>query len=240
MAALYWRSSGVANPPVPRRVSPSRRTRIEALPPGLLERLRRGTPDARAEFFRRYAPRAREILFLQGMCDDVDDGVQEVFVKVFRATLPREETFLAWFYQVILNTGRDLGRRRASRLRLLRRLTENAPSEVAPAPEPPAGDRRLRDALQALGPEFREAVALRFFADLSLDEIARCQNVPTGTVKSRLHTALGRLRLALAQPAPPPALMGDVTPSPRASGARDDEGDSNGHTGHMPSEVPLP
>jgi RNA polymerase sigma-70 factor (ECF subfamily) len=191
--------------------------------------LRRGTPEARAELFRLYAPRVREILFLQGMCDDVDDGVQEVFLKVFRATLPREETFLGWFYQVIVNTGRDLGRRRRSRLRLLRRLTDSAPADVAPAPEPPAGDRRLRDALQGLAPEFREVVALRFFADLSLDEIAGCQGVPTGTVKSRLHTALARLRVALTAPA-----------APGEPGARSEEtkGSSPGDSGDMALEVP--
>lgn len=210
-----------ARTPCAAAASPSaRRTRIERLPPGLLERLRRGTPEARAEFFRLYAPRAREILYLQGMCDDVDDGVQEVFVKVFRAKLPREETFLGWFYQVIVNTGRDLGRRRRSRLRLLRRLTDAAPADVVPAPEPPSGDRRLRDALQELAPEFREAVALRFFADLSLDEIARCQDVPTGTVKSRLHTALARLRVALTAPAGP-----DAPSRPNGGTSRRDSGD---------------
>ena len=172
------------------------------------------------------------------MCDDVDDGVQEVFVKVFRATLPREETFLAWFYQVILNAGRDFGRRRAGRLRLLRRLTETAPSEVVPAPEPPAGDRLLRDGLQALAPEFREAVALRFFADLPLEEIARCQGVPTGTVKSRLHTALGRLRLALTRPADGPAVASrQDRPGLREPGVT--EGSSGGDSGDMPSEVPF-
>ena len=209
------------------RVSPVRRTRIEGLPPGLHARLRRGTPESRAEFFRLYAPRAREILFLQGMCDDVDDGVQEVFVKVFRATLPREETFLGWFYQVIVNTGRDMGRRRGSRLRLLRRLTESAPADVAPAPEAPTGDPRLREALGELGPEFREVVALRFFADLPLDEIARCQGVPTGTVKSRLHTALARLRGALTTPAGP---TDPVAPT---------GGTSLGDSGDMASEVPT-
>jgi len=194
----------------------------------LLERLRRGTPEARTEFFRRYAPRAREILFLQGMCDDVDDGVQEVFVKVFRASLPREEAFLGWFYQVILNTGRDLGRRRRSRLRLVRRLTDAAPSDVAPAPEPPAGDPGLRAALGALAPEFREAVALRFFADLSLDEIATCQGVPTGTVKSRLHTALARLRMSL------------TAASPGDRGPQGSEVTRPGDSGDMASEVPDP
>ena len=176
------------------------------------------------------------------MCDDVDDGVQEVFVKVFRAALPREETFLAWFYQVILNTGRDLGRRRSTRLRLLRRLTESAPPDSVPAPEPPSGDRRLRDALQALGPEFREAVALRFFADLPLEEIARCQGVPTGTVKSRLHTALGRLRSALTAPVaqPSPATAGPLDAYAVPPDAAENEGGSNAHSGDIQPEVPTP
>jgi RNA polymerase sigma-70 factor (ECF subfamily) len=162
--------------------------------------VRRAQPEARAELFRRYAPQVRKILFLQGLCDDLDDAVQEVFIKVFRAKLPREETFLGWFYRVILNTGRDLGRRRKSRQGLMHRLITVAPPDTT---APPAhevaqiGDPDLRDALQSLGPEFREVVALRFFADLSLDEIARCLEVPTGTVKSRLHTAMARLRTSL-------------------------------------------
>jgi RNA polymerase sigma-70 factor (ECF subfamily) len=162
--------------------------------------VRRAQPEARAELFRRYAPQVRKILFLQGLCDDLDDAVQEVFLKVFRAKLPREETFLGWFYRVILNTGRDLGRRRKSRQGLMHRLIAVAPPETA---APPAhelvqiGDPDLREALRSLGPEFREVVALRFFADLSLDEIARCLEVPTGTVKSRLHTAMARLRTSL-------------------------------------------
>jgi RNA polymerase sigma-70 factor, ECF subfamily len=131
------------------------------------------------------------------MCDDLDDAVQDVFVKVYRATLPREETFLGWFYRVILNTGRDAGRKRKTRHGLNQRLTVVAQQQPAVEMTPRIGHPPLRDALQALGPEFREVVALRFFADLSLDEIAGCQDVPLGTVKSRLHTALGRLRTTL-------------------------------------------
>ena len=59
--------------------------------------------------------------------------MQEVFIKVFRAKPPAEETFLGWFYTVILNTGRDLGRRRKTRKGLLERLTEAAPAEPAAA-----------------------------------------------------------------------------------------------------------
>ncbi len=63
-------------------------------------------------------------------------------------------------------------------------------------PSEPA-DPALRDALATLPDELRECVALRFFADLPLDEIAKAQDIPVGTVKSRLHGAVKKLKLAL-------------------------------------------
>jgi RNA polymerase sigma factor (sigma-70 family) len=173
-----------------------RRTGIDELPSGLVERLQRAQPEARADFFRRYAPQVRRILYLQGFCEEVDDAVQEVFIKVFRARLPQQEVFLGWFYRVILNTGRDLGRRRKTRFGLVDRVARVAPARVA-EDEPRAADPALRAALAALPVEFRETVALRFFADMALEEIALTQQVPLGTVKSRLHSAMARLRTAL-------------------------------------------
>lgn len=138
----------------------------------------------------------RRILYLQGFCEEVDDAVQEVFIKVYRSTIPREEVFLAWFYRVILNTGRDQGRRRKTRLGLMDRLRGRAVETIVDPPPEPA-DPALRAALSELPAELRDCVALRFFADLPLNEIAQVQKVPLGTVKSRLHSAVKRLRLAL-------------------------------------------
>ena len=140
----------------------------------------------------------RRILFLQGFCDEVDDAVQEVFIKVFRAGLPGEETFLAWFYRLILNTGRDQGRRRKTRLGLLDKLERIATDAAVDPPAAPS-DPALREALAALSPELRECVALRFFADLPLEDIAAAQEIPVGTVKSRLHGAMKRLRAVLLE-----------------------------------------
>ncbi len=164
----------------------------------MLDRIRGGQPEARAELFRRYAPQVRRILFLQGYCEELDDAVQEVFIKVYRASLPREEVFLAWFYRVILNTGRDMGRRRKVRTSLAQRLEQVAPERMQDE-EPQAADPALRAALADLAPELREAVALRFFADLPLEQIAEAQEVPLGTVKSRLHGAMRKLRTSLVQ-----------------------------------------
>lgn len=150
------------------------------------------------EFFRRYAPQARRILFLQGYCEEVDDAVQDVFIKVYRAKIPAESTLLAWFYSIILNTGRDHGRRRKTRLGLLDKLQQVAPDCAIDSPTEPA-DPALRAALAELPADQREGVALRFFADLALDEIADIQDVPVGTVKSRLHSAMKRLRGSLQE-----------------------------------------
>jgi DNA-directed RNA polymerase specialized sigma24 family protein len=79
------------------------------------------------------------------------------------------------------------------------RLEELAPAQRANGEPAGPGDPALRAALDGLAPDFREAVALRFFADLSLESIAAAQDVPLGTVKSRLHGALARLRQALAE-----------------------------------------
>lgn len=158
--------------------------------------MRRGEPEARVEFFRRYAPQARRILFLQGYCEEVDDAVQDVFIKVYRAQIPPEQSLLPWFYSIILNTGRDHGRRRRTRLGLLDRLQRIATNDADEAPAGPV-DPALREALAQLSPELRECVALRFFADLPLEQIATAQGVPVGTVKSRLHSAMKRLRDSL-------------------------------------------
>jgi len=163
-----------------------------------VDRLRAAQPEARAEFFRRYAPQVRRILFLQGFCEEVDDAVQEVFIKVYKAKIPAEETFLGWFYRVILNTGRDHGRRRKTRFGLLDKLEQIAPVGTVDPPASPS-DPALREALAGLSPELRECVALRYFADLPLEEIAKAQDIPVGTVKSRLHGAVKRLRTTLIE-----------------------------------------
>ena len=76
------------------------------------------------------------------------------------------------------------------------KLQQISPETMVDGPVEPA-DEALRDALATLPDDLRECVALRFFADLPLDEIARAQGIPVGTVKSRLHGAVKKLRAAL-------------------------------------------
>ena len=50
-----------------------------------------------------------------------------------------------------------------------------------------------------LSPEHREVVVLRYFAEITVPQIAQTMRVREGTVKSRLHRALGHLRQDLQE-----------------------------------------
>jgi RNA polymerase sigma-70 factor (ECF subfamily) len=83
-------------------------------------------------------------------------------------------------------------------LNLRRRRRPGADEEILlalPDPAvPPTPRAELAAALAALSEEQQEVVLMRFVDDMSLDEIATALDVPTGTVKSRLHRALETLR----------------------------------------------
>jgi RNA polymerase sigma factor (sigma-70 family) len=105
--------------------------------------------------------------------------------------------FDAWFGRIVLNLCRD-------RLRTRRR---GQVREAALVAEMDMGGRddfgrvMERDAITAafptLDPDLQLVVALRFYKDLQLEAIAELLGIPLGTVKSRLHTGLKRLRAEL-------------------------------------------
>jgi RNA polymerase sigma-70 factor (ECF subfamily) len=57
--------------------------------------------------------------------------------------------------------------------------------------------RLLRNALEALTPEERNAIETAFFSELTYEETARELNQPVGTVKTRIRSSMGKLRKAL-------------------------------------------
>lgn len=77
--------------------------------------------------------------------------------------------------------------------KLLERLPEAQPPASAAVAQAEA-DARLRAAVDLLPEKHRQLVQLRFFEDASLPEIAAALRVSVGTVKSRLHHALSKLR----------------------------------------------
>jgi len=109
-------------------------------------------------------------------------------------SLREADRFGAWFQRILVNVCRD-------RLRERSRRPTAALGEIGSAigDELAATDDRivLDRAFAELKPDHRVALSLRFYADLTIDQIADLIGVPAGTVKSRIHVAVERMRAAL-------------------------------------------
>ena len=125
------------------------------------------------------------------------DAVQEGLIRAWR-DLPRlrdPDRFDAWLYRLTVNACLDLARRRRRRP-IEVELADPAP----PSPTRPAriADRDLVDGvLRRLDERGRAIVVLHYFLGLPLTEVAATLGIPVGTVKSRLHRALGDMRIAI-------------------------------------------
>ena len=170
----------------------------------MLARVRAGETAAYAELVTRHAPVARRLAALSGAGADTDDVVQEAFVKAYRSLSSFRDgaDFRPWLLRIVVNETRNLQRGRSRRSdRELRVVREEA--RLAPGPDPAevaVGEERrtaLLGAIRALPEELRLVITCRYLLELSETETAESLDIPTGTVKSRLHRGLARLREGL-------------------------------------------
>ena len=153
----------------------------------LAQRLALGDESAFAELLARYGQPLAGFLHRHTGGRDVEDLYQETWLRVVRAAaqFDASKRFSTWLFQIAVNLCRDWHRR--------------APPETVADADPGSVDDRLDDRLDAqsllaLLPEpQREVLILRYYHDLSEEEIARIVECPRGTVKSRIHNALARL-----------------------------------------------
>jgi len=154
----------------------------------------------RADFEQLYEEHAQALFsFLAYRTGDrtvAEDLLADTFERALRARNRfdrRKASEKTWLYTIALNLLRDHARRRASESRALERY----PHEGG---EPPDGLARVehRDqvqrALETLSDEEREAVALRFGADLTVPEIAQLLGEPLPRVEGRVYRSLRKLR----------------------------------------------
>lgn len=155
-----------------------------------------GSPEF-ASLFSSLAPRLyRTALGLLGNPHDAADALQEAGMRAFRYyhTLSDPAAGLTWITRILVNTCHDQANRRSRAIPV--GLDVLDPGDTAPEPET---DWELIAALRSLTEEQRTTVVLRFFQDMSVTQVSAVMQVPEGTVKSRLHAALARLRHQLRQ-----------------------------------------
>jgi RNA polymerase sigma-70 factor (ECF subfamily) len=172
----------------------------------LVRRARERDPAAREELFQRYRSDAYRVAFrLLGHEQDALDVVQEALIKAFSGLEDFDGRcgFRYWLLRIVANAAFDWGRRRKRRPIL--NLSDDRARRLEPAGEDdPAGRmhqedlrRALDTALGRLSPKIRTTFILFAELGLSYKEIAETQQVPIGTVMSRINAARTKLQEAL-------------------------------------------
>lgn len=135
--------------------------------------------------------------------EQAKDLTQEALARIHRAApnyVP-QGNFVAWAKRIAVNLARNYlqQRRRMTLVSLSELAEENLQDDSNPMQLFLAKGLReeVRTAIQSLPEEQRLAVIMRYFGDMSLQDIAWALHVPEGTIKSRLFHALRRIRITL-------------------------------------------
>jgi len=167
-------------------------------------RLQRGDQSALTPLYNQYAESALRTAFLITRSRAAaEDAVQDAFVQVIRniGALRSPAAFRPWFYRIVINTAkrsaRNSGRSISLEVGPLNQadLTALSPEEAALSLEQ---IQAVRVAIAQLNDMHREIITLKYYTQLSEEEIAGALSIPPGTVKSRLFRAREALQQLLA------------------------------------------
>ena len=180
----------------------------------LLVRCRRGDSNAWDELFDRHYAAAGRFIFQLGSDftpEDVEEICQEVFLSVIKNlnAFHGESQFQTWLFRIAANKGRDYRERQHAAKRGGGQVPVSLHAEdpetglnIDPPSHAPSPDAELlnaekaelvRAALDQVGEPCREILELRYFGDLSYEELSRELKLNPKTVSSRLSKCLDRL-----------------------------------------------
>jgi RNA polymerase sigma-70 factor (ECF subfamily) len=189
-----------------RRPAAKRKDALSEQDERIAGRIRRGEEQAFDAFFDRFgAPLLGYLAGMLGGRAAAEDALQETVLRIHRKIDRYEErgTFKAWVYRIATNVA-------LSELRRSRYASECPEDEAAHVPDPAWVDpllhleeeereKAVRGAMKWIPDDQRAVLLLRVRDGMGIEEIARVLCVPEGTVKSRIHYGVRKLRALLEQ-----------------------------------------
>ena len=179
----------------------------------LVAMARRGDSEAFAELVDQYKGKLFHLAYrMLGNRQEAEDAVQETFMRMYEHLhrYDNRHKFSTWIYRIATNLCIDRLRRRKAVYSLDAGVAEGDGLDgysMLPSTEPAADEvmilsetqRHVRKALDELPVKYKAAMALKYYQDMSLQEISDILNIPVATVKTRIHRGREYMRRKLEQ-----------------------------------------
>ncbi|MRS22997.1 sigma-70 family RNA polymerase sigma factor [Bacillus sp. RIT694] len=137
--------------------------------------------------------------FLIGDKTDVDDVVQEIYIQLYESLrkYDNEKPFRPWLIGLAIKQIHSYRRKRWMRLRIVKKAEEQRkPVQIDFSNDivSKISNQKLIELIHKLPYKLKQVIILRYLHDYSQEEVAHILHIPIGTVKSRIHAALKKLR----------------------------------------------
>jgi RNA polymerase sigma-70 factor (ECF subfamily) len=138
---------------------------------------------------------------------EAEDIAQETFLRAYRsfASFDPQRTLRPWLLSITANLSRNRRRSLGRYMAALGRFFHadvHEPAGIEDLSARKEEDRVLWQAIRRLSETDRQVIYLRYFLELPVKDVAQVTGVASGTVKSRLHRSLKKLRIVLEQELP--------------------------------------
>lgn len=167
----------------------------------LIKKAKNGNKSAWLKLVKRYEKSIYNYgVRMTGNPEDALDLMQEVFISVYRnlPTFRSEGSFKGWLFRIASYRCVEFYRKKKPTHNL-----DDSPEQVCEQPVPEQillmqqNNRHVIEAMQRLSHEQKAVLELKFFGQFTFDEIALQLDVSSNTVKSRLYSALDKLKFIL-------------------------------------------
>lgn len=149
-------------------------------------------------FYQEHQPYLRALLFRFVGPSDLDDVVQESFIKIYNNlnNFENRSSIKTWCTRIAINTAKDFLRKkqRGTWLEIKDPQDLSHSSELTSSWEEQVAKESLANILKKLSPKLKEVLILYSMKDLEIKEIAEILKIPEGTVKSRLNEARNKFK----------------------------------------------
>ncbi|HOB16351.1 MAG TPA: sigma-70 family RNA polymerase sigma factor [Defluviitoga sp.] len=172
----------------------------------LVEALKKGDQNAFKILYDEYAPKIYGILKNYVRPNELEDALQEVFVRILKGinNFEGRSKLSTWIYRIAVNVGKDYSRNYSKEIERPMDLDSEEPETYNVQPVSDTNVKKevfnelsyemILEIMEQLDEDERLLIKLRDIDGLSYNEIAEIADLPLGTVKSKLHYARKKLK----------------------------------------------